>query len=285
MENQNKTSIIVPAYNEEETIEKVINDIKTYAHLAEIIVVNDASTDKTNELLSKITGITVVNHSKNSGYGASLKSGIKKAHGEYIMIIDADGSYPTNMIPELINQRTNYDMIVGARINPQSHIPALRKPAKWVLNQLANYLTKTKIPDLNSGLRIIKRDVLDRFIGLLPNGFSFTTTITLALLTNGYQVKYIPIDYHKRGGKSKIKPIRDTINFFQLIIRTVLYFDPIKVFIPLSVIIFAIAVLLGIYSFLFTPKFLDTTFVILSATALQTFFFGLIAELIIRTKK
>jgi len=281
-----KTSIIVPVYNEQESIEKVIAGLKRYlARECEIIVANDGSNDGSKEILEKISDIKVVHHQENCGYGAALKSGIREAQGEYILIIDADGSYPAESISELINQKNNYDMVVGARTNPQSQIPVLRKPAKWMLNQLANYLTKTKIPDLNSGLRIIKNDVLNRFIGLLPNGFSFTTTITLALLTNGYQVKYIPIDYYKRAGKSKIRPIRDTLNFLQLIIRTILYFSPLKIFIPLSLIIFVTAIIIGVGSMLFGPEFLDTTFIVLCATALQTFFFGLLAELIVHTKK
>lgn len=284
--NKIKTSIIVPVFNEEEVIEEVIASLKKYlSEACEIIVVNDGSTDKTRELLEKIADIRIIHHLENRGYGAALKSGIKKSQGEYILIIDADGSYPPESISELINQKDYYDMVVGARTNYQRQIPTLRKPAKWILNQLANYLTKTKIPDLNSGLRIIKKDVLNRFIHFLPDGFSFTTTITLALLTNDYQVKYISINYYKRKGKSKIKPIRDTLVFFQLIIRTVLYFKPIKVFIPFSLMIFAIAIIVGMYSILFTPKLMDTTVVILFATALQTFFFGLIAELIIHTKK
>jgi len=281
-----KTSIIIPVYNEEDSIEKVITDLKIYLNQeCEIIAVNDGSNDRSQELLKKIDNIKVVHHLKNCGYGAALKSGIREAQGEYILIIDADGSYPTESIAELINQKEHYQMVVGARIKPQKQIPTLRKPAKWLLNQLANYLTRTKIPDLNSGLRIIKKDILSRFIGLLPDGFSFTTTITLALLTNGYQVKYIPIDYYKRKGKSKIRPIRDTLNFLQLIIRTVLYFSPLKIFIPLSLLILITAAIVALISVLFSLKFMDTTFVILCATALQTFFFGLLAELIVRTRK
>jgi len=280
-----KTSIIVPAFNEERIIEKVIADLKKYLNEAcEIIVVNDGSTDRTKELLERIPDIKIVNHSRNRGYGAALKSGIKKSQGEYVLIIDADGSYPTESISELISQIDSYDMVVGARIKPQSQIPALRRPTKWVLNCLANYLTGTKIPDLNSGLRIIKKDVLRRFIRFLPDGFSFTTTITLALLTNNYQVKYLPIDYYKRRGKSKIRPVRDTLNFFQLIIKAVLYFSPLKVFIPLSLIVFTIALIIVVISVLFTPQFADTTVVILFATALQTFFFGLLAEIIVHNK-
>ena len=278
-----KTSIIVPVFNEEGVVEKVMADIKKYINQeCEIIVVNDGSTDRTKDLLERTPDIKVINHSKNCGYGAALKSGIRKSQGEYILIIDADGSYPVKSIPELISQIGDYDMVVGARTKPQNQIPISRKPTKYLLNKLANYLTGTKIPDLNSGLRMIKRDPLNQFFRLLPDGFSFTTTITLAFLTNGYQVKYIPIDYYKREGKSKIRPVRDTLNFFQLIIKTILYFNPLKIFIPLSLILLSLGFLVFIYSYLFTPKIMDVTIVILFVSAIQILAIGMIADLIVK---
>src|SRR3989339_550488 len=278
-----KTSIIVPVFNEEGVVEKVMADIKKYINQeCEIIVVNDGSTDRTKDLLERIPDIKVISHSKNCGYGAALKSGIRKSQGEYILIIDADGSYPVKSIPELISQIGDYDMVVGARTKPQNQIPISRKPTKYLLNKLANYLTGTKIPDLNSGLRIIKKKLINQFFRLLPDGFSFTTTITLALLTNGYQVKYIPIDYYKREGKSKIRPVRDTMNFLQLIIKTVLYFNPLKIFIPLGLILLLSGLLVFIYSYLFAPKIMDVTIVILFVSAIQVMAIGMIADLIIK---
>ena len=245
-------------------------------------MVNDGSTDRTKDLLERIPDIKVISHSKNCGYGAALKSGIRKSQGEYILIIDADGSYPVKSIPELISQIGDYDMVVGARTKPQNQIPISRKPTKYLLNKLANYLTGTKIPDLNSGLRIIKKKLINQFFRFLPDGFSFTTTITLALLTNGYQVKYIPIDYYKREGKSKIRPVRDTMNFLQLIIKTVLYFNPLKIFIPLGLILLLSGLLVFIYSYLFAPKIMDVTIVILFVSAIQVMAIGMIADLIIK---
>ena len=278
-----KTSIIVPVFNEEGVVEKVMADIKKYINQeCEIIVVNDGSTDRTKDLLERIPDIKVISYSKNCGYGAALKSGIRKSQGEYILIIDADGSYPVKSIPELISQIGDYDMVVGARTKPQNQIPISRKPTKYLLNKLANYLTGTKIPDLNSGLRIIKKKLINQFFRFLPDGFSFTTTITLALLTNGYQVKYIPIDYYKREGKSKIRPVRDTMNFLQLIIKTVLYFNPLKIFIPLGLILLLSGLLVFIYSYLFAPKIMDVTIVILFVSAIQVMAIGMIADLIIK---
>lgn len=284
--NKIKTSIIIPAYNEEGCIEKVIVDVKKYLNQeCEIIVVNDGSTDRTKEILEQIPNVKVINHPENRGYGAALKSGIQEAQGVYVLIIDADGTYPPESISELICQKDYYDMVVGARINPQNQIPIIRKPVKWLLNQLANYLTRTKIPDLNSGLRIIKKDVLNQFIHLLPDGFSFTTTITLSLLTNDYQVKYLPINYYKRKGKSKIRPVRDTLNFLQIIIRTILYFNPLKVFIPISLILFLSSLGTLVYSYFFTPKIMDITTVILFISAIQILAIGMIADLIVKSRK
>lgn len=284
--NQIKTSIIIPAYNEENGIEKVITDIKRYLNQeCEIIVVNDGSIDRTKQIIEKISGIVIIHHLKNRGYGAALKSGIKKSQGKHILIIDADGTYPIESISDLLNHKENYDMVVGARTGSKIQIPVLRKPIKWILNQLANYLTKTKIPDLNSGLRIIKKDVLNHFIHLLPDGFSFTTTITLALLTNNYRVKYLSINYYKRKGKSKIEPIRDTLNFFRLIIKTILYFNPLKIFIPISLILFLLSLGILIYSHFFTSKIMDITIVVLFISAIQVLAIGMIADLIVKSRK
>lgn len=280
-----KISIIIPAFNEEGGIEKTIAEVRKYLNQDyELIVVNDGSEDNTGQILQKITDIKVINHSRNCGYGAALKSGIKKSQGDYILIIDADGTYPAVSIPELIGQIGDFDMVVGARINAQSKIPFLRKPAKWFLNKLANYLTSTKIPDLNSGLRVIKKDVLTQFIRFLPDGFSFTTTITLALLTSGYQVKYVPIDYYKRIGKSKIKPIRDTLNFLQLIIRTILYFSPLKIFIPLSLLLFLLSIGVIIFSYFYISNVPDMTVAILLTLAIQMLGIGMLADLIARSR-
>jgi len=279
-----KISIVIPTYNEAGGIEQTIRGLKkelSELNLEyEIIVVNDGSEDKTEEILKKIPWIQLINHPTNKGYGAALKTGIKRSEGELIMIIDADNTYPSEATPELIKHISNYDMVVGARVGKNAKIPLIRKPAKYFLNKLANYLSETKIPDLNSGLRIMKRDFIEKFIPILPNGFSFTTTITLGALTNGYSVKYIPINYSKRVGKSKFRPIRDTLNFFQLVIRTVLYFNPLKVFAPLSLILFLAGVIILIYTYFFTPKILDITVAIIIISSIQMLAIGMLADLI-----
>lgn len=286
-ELKKSVSIIMPVYNEEESLRSVLNEIKQClkekAPSYEIIVVNDGSADQTKQVLEQIGEIKVVNHSENRGYGAAIKSGVRQAEGEYILIIDADGTYPVKAIPELISC-TDYHMVVGARTKPTAQIPLMRRPAKWLLNQLANYLTGIKIPDLNSGLRLIKKDALNRFIYLLPDGFSFTTTITLALLTNGCPVKYLPIDYYKREGKSKFRPIKDTLNYFQLIIRTILYFDPLKIFLPVGLVLFLLSFAVLFYSYFFTPKVMDITTIILFISAIQILAIGVLADLVVKSK-
>ena len=224
----------MPAYNEESCVAEELKLIKKTMddsdYTYEIILVDDASVDKTAEIVAQFDWVKLVPHFQNKGYGAALKTGIQKAKHDVIIITDADGTYPHAEIPRLLGDIDDYDMVVGARTGKGVKIPLIRRPAKWCINRLANYLTGMKIPDLNSGLRIMKKNVIEKFLRFLPNGFSWTSTITLAMLTNNYQVKYTPIAYHKRSGRSKIRPIRDTLNFLQLIIRTVVYFEPLKVF-------------------------------------------------------
>lgn len=279
-------SIIIPVYNEEKNIKKTIykidtilkkNDLKNY----EIIVVDDCSNDSTNQTLkhSKIN-FNLIEHERNMGYGASIKSGIKKSKYNVIAITDADGTYPIEEIPEMYKKIKDFDMVVGSRTGKSVKIPFIRKPAKWFIGKLANYLAGFKIPDINSGLRLFKKEDALRFFKILPNGFSFTTTITLAMLTNDMQIKYIPINYMKRKGKSKIRPIRDTLNFIQLIIRTVMYFNPLKIFVPVSLILLLISLIVFIYSYLALPKILDTTVAILFISSIQILAIGMLADMI-----
>ena len=281
-----KFSIIIPVFNEEGAILDAIAGVKQSLigwNCFEIIVVNDGSTDNTRKLLVEAElDIRLINHDHNRGYGAALKTGIKTAKNEIIVITDADGTYPNDRIPELVRafEENNHDMVVGARTGKNVSISLIRKPAKWFLKKLADYLSGVSIPDLNSGLRVMKKEVVQKFIYLLPDGFSFTTTITLGMLSNGYSVKYIPIDYHKRKGKSKIKPVKDTINFIQLIIRTVLYFDPLRIFVPLSVILMLLAFVVLIGSWLLFGNIFDVLFGTILMSAVMVLAIGMLADLI-----
>ncbi|MCH8004325.1 MAG: glycosyltransferase family 2 protein [Nanoarchaeota archaeon] len=280
-----RISIVVPAYNEEKTIENTIENIKksikNLKDKIDIIVVDDGSNDKTAEILSKIKDIKLIRHRMNKGYGASLKTAIKNMASDYILIIDGDNTYPTSPIPSLINYSKKYDMVVGTRTGRIVKIPFLRRPAKWFLKHFAQYVTKTKIPDLNSGLRIFKRSIALRFMNLFPDGFSFTTTLTIACLTNDYNIKYIPINYYGRKGKSMIHPIKDFIGFTNLIFRLTIFFKPLNVFIPISAFLFILGALKLMRDFILFESFgLGGAMVIL--TAIQIAFLGILAELIIK---
>jgi len=285
---QKGLSIIVPVYNERKVIEKTVFQLaqikKDIDFDMEIILINDGSNDGTEDILNKLTqeDFQVINHPRNLGYGAALKTGIRAAKYAYIAITDADKTYPNERIPEFFHEvlEKDLDMLVGARTGDNVKISLIRKPAKWILNKIANYLAHVKIPDINSGFRVMKKEVVESFLNLLPGGFSFTITITLAMEINGYSVKYEPIDYFGREGKSKIKPIEDTLNFIQLIIRTVLCFNPLRIFIPLSLSLVLLAFLVLLGSRLILNKIMDVTFGVILMTAVFTITIGMLADLI-----
>lgn len=280
-------TIIIPAYNEEGAINPVLAhlvEVMTASGLThEVLVIDDGSQDKTAEIAQQQKGVTVLSHRQNKGYGAALKTGIRHAKYDLICITDADGTYPNDRIPELVNRlnEEGYDMIVGARVGENVHIPLLRRPAKWGLRKLANGVAGEPIPDLNSGLRVFKREVALRMFGILPEKFSFTTTITLAMITNQYLVDFVPIDYFARVGKSKIRPIQDTLNFTTLVLRIALYFAPLKFFMPLSLLLFVFGIGWGLFTF-YLGQLADVSTLVIILTAFQVAMVGFLAELINR---
>lgn len=231
--------------------------------------------------LSSVNGITLIEHNRNRGYGAALKTGIRQAQYPLIVITDADGTYPNERIPDLLTLAARADMVVGSRTGKNVTYSNLRKIPKWFLVRFAQWVTKTKIPDLNSGLRVFQRDVLVKFIPVLPNTFSFTTTITIAMLTNNYIVHYEPIDYFHRVGKSKIKPIRDTLRFVQLILRMGVYFAPLRIFLPVAGLFFT-GFLVTLFQDLFIRQDLTESTLILFVAAIQVGMFALLADMIDR---
>jgi glycosyltransferase involved in cell wall biosynthesis len=281
-------SVVIPAHNEENAIGLVLSQLscvlRNGAVPYEILVVDDGSQDQTATVAEQYEGVHVLRHKSNRGYGAALKTGIRHARHDLVCITDADCTYPNDRIPEMISRllEGNYDMIVGARTGEDVAIPLTRRPAKWVIGKLANIVAGEPIPDINSGLRLIRRSVLLRFFSLLPEGFSFTTTITLSMLTNGYLVDYVPINYRRRVGRSKIRPVRDTLNFIQLVLRIALYFAPLKIFLPLSAALFLAAVGWGILSIIIFKQLADVSTIVIAMAAVQVAVIGLLAELIDR---
>jgi glycosyltransferase involved in cell wall biosynthesis len=278
-------SIIVPAFNEVEIIRQVLGMISGCCSensvQYELIVVDDGSADGTAEVVGAIEGVRLIRHGFNQGYGAALKTGIRQSHYPLIAIIDADGTYPSDVLPQLLACMDQCDMAVGARTGEHVKIPFLRRPAKWILKKLAEYLSGRKIPDLNSGLRVFRRELAERFFGIFPDGFSFTTTITLAALTGGYRVQFLPINYYKRVGQSTIKPIRDFTGFLLLIIRLIVYFKPLNVFLPVSGMLLVVGVTKAVIDFYGLNHFgVGAAIAILAA--LQIAFMGLLADLITR---
>ena len=228
-------SVVIPAFNEEQGVGSVVSEVRDIlaAHgiHGEVIVVDDGSRDATAKAAEQ-AGARVLRHRSNRGYGASLKTGIAAARHERIVITDADGTYPCEYIPELLERLDRADMVVGARTGRHVRIPLARRPAKWALRKLANYVTSSSIPDLNSGLRAFRRDIAMQYFSILPEQFSFTTTITLAMHCDRYAIDYLPIDYRQRTGHSKIVPW-DAASFAVLIMRTAMLFRPLRVFLPL----------------------------------------------------
>ncbi|MFN8059578.1 MAG: glycosyltransferase family 2 protein [Vicinamibacterales bacterium] len=277
-------SVIVPVFNEAEGIggllDELLRTLRALDRPFEVIVVDDGSTDGSGDA-ARMRGVEVVGHGVNRGYGAALKTGIRRSQHPLVAIIDGDGTYPIDTIPALLGHLETCDMAVGARTGPSVAIPLARRPAKWVLTRLANYLSGHRIPDLNSGLRIFRRDMAERFFGLFPEGFSFTTTITMAALTNGYRVTFVPVNYYKRAGQSSIRPVRDFLGFLLLIIRLIVYFKPLNVFLPASSALLVVGLTKAALDYSRTGAFgVGSAIAIL--VAIQIAFLGLLADLIMR---
>ncbi|MDD5032969.1 MAG: glycosyltransferase family 2 protein [Candidatus Pacebacteria bacterium] len=272
-------SVIIPAYNEEKAVRKTVSGLKTYLETNffdkyEIIVVNDGSTDATAKELEGMDGIKVITHPKNKGYGASIKEGVENSKYEWIIWFDGDGQHQNEYIPSLLEKRKTADMVLGERKGYKG--PLIRQPGKKILKWTAEFLTGQKIPDINSGFRIFRKEHFNRFKHLLPDGFSTSTTLTMCFLTEGLFVAYVPIEIKKREGKSTVSMKHGTQTFL-LILRMIMLFNPLKIFLPPSVLTLVFGIIFGVDGIIRYGSF-PTSAVVIIIAGMLLFFNGLLAD-------
>ena len=284
--NSSTVSLILPAYNESEGLPLVLQNLSQvdFPRLLEIVVVDDASEDESGRIAESYGDrlpIRVIRHSANRGYGAALKTGIRAAQGDVVVTMDADGQHVTeDMLRVTAALGEHEDMVVGLR-SPDSAQSTWRRPGKWVLGKLANYLTRTRIPDLNSGLRAIRREVILKYLHLLPDGFSASTTSTIALIKRGYAIAWEPITAQQRtGGNSRVRQMQDGFGIVLLMIRLIALFDPLRVFLPAGAILFTGGMTSGMYYFFYGSYGggISVGSLLLLLTSFLLFFFGIVAD-------
>ena len=283
-------SVLIPCYNEQGAIRSTIEAVVAACEAAlpagsfEVLVIDDGSSDASAAVIEAAVEadprVHLIRHRKNKGYGAALKTGLRAARGAWVAITDADGTYPNQRMGELF-ALPDADMVVGARIGDGVVYSKLRAIPKIFLRRFAQWITETHIPDINSGFRAFRADVAKRYLHLYPDGFSFTTTITISMLMEGREVVYEPISYVPRIGKSKIKPIRDTLRFVSTIARTGMFFAPLKVLKPFMLFFWAAFIASGIYDTFWLSDLTDKTTTSL-LLALNITVLGLLADLIDR---
>jgi glycosyltransferase involved in cell wall biosynthesis len=282
-------SIVLPVYNEASHIEEELDRIHASmgrSNLSyEIVVIDDGSTDGTGEVLGARTDIELLRFAQNRGSGSSRKYGTLSAKGRVVVWSDADMSYPNDKIPELVAELDGWDQVVGARTSEEGTVKLLRKPAKWLIRKLASYLAAVKIPDLNSGFRAMRRDVAEQFLYLLPKGFSCVTTITMAFLSNGYSVKYVPIHYAARAGTSKFHWWRDTRLYLLQVMRMVLLYSPLKVFMPPAVVLGLIGVAKLVFDLIQKDFRVATNTLVVLGVAIALAILGMLADLLVQLNK
>lgn len=276
-----EVTILLPAYNEELAIANTVRGLKNLYPDFEILVVDDGSTDNTVKEAME-AGARVWPHPYNIGNGAAIKTGLRNAKGKYVIMMDADGQHSPDDIARFLELKDKYDMVVGSRTK-ESTTSLHRDLANKIYNGFASYVTKFKVEDLTSGFRLIKKDIADKFIYLLPNTFSYPSTLTLAYLRSGYTVKYIPIRTAKRKGKSKIKIFQDGIRFFLIITKIATLFSPLRVFLPVSASFFLTGFGYYLFTFIQSHRFSNMSALLLS-TSVVIFMMGLISEQISQTR-
>ena len=275
-----EVSIIIPAYCEAEGITAVVKRVRQVMdglnRHYEVIVVDDGSDDETAKK-AKQAGAMVISHPYNIGNGAAVKTGIREAHGEILVMIDGDGQHAPEDIPHLLEKLGPYDMVVGARTD-KSETSFNRTIANRIYNWFATYVCKRKIEDLTSGFRVVKAEIARQFVSLLPNTFSYPTTITMAVVRSGYSLTYVPIKTFRRVGKSKIRPFKDGPRFFLIILKIATLFSPMRVFLPVSFFMFSLGLGYGLFKIFILQQRYGPTSAMLMTVSVVIFMVGLVSE-------
>lgn len=268
-------TVLIPAYNEQDSIASVVTGLRDRHSEFEVLVLDDGSTDATADRAEE-AGARVIRRGTNLGYGAALKEGMRQARGEFVLFMDADGQHRPEEIEKLLGLLPDSDMVVGSR--PREVLLRSRSWGKWALAKTAEYLAQREIPDLNSGFRILRREAGLHYLPLLPNGFSLTTTLTLAMMKDGREVRYVPIEAdHRQGGMSQVRMVRDGMGSLLLILRVIMLFDPLRVFTPIALFLISAGVLYTIFTVVTETNITETSLMLL-LSGIGFLFFGLIAD-------
>ena len=277
-------TILMPCHNEDQALPKVVGDIRAAMQATqysyEILIVDDKSTDRSVEVAEEL-GCRVIRRPVRRGAGAARKTGILAAAGRIIVMLDADGTYAAEDIPKMLAFFPEYDQVNGARTSEQGTVAFLRRPAKWLIGLLASFLARQRIPDLNTGLKAFKRDLMIPYLWTVPDGFSCVSSMTLAFMCNGQAVKYIPTEYRKRIGVSKFHPIKDTYNYILTVFRLVTYFEPLRVFFPAALVLIVWGIVKSLHDLYFVIGRLQLSDIILILSGVIIGFQGLLADLIV----
>lgn len=283
-------SVVLPVFNEtghiEQEVTRICESLDRSRYSYEVVMIDDGSTDDSPAKLAKIAetndAVRLISLTQNKGSGNARRVGTRAAAGEFVVWTDADMTYPNDQIAELVDSLQGFDQVVGARTSEQGTHKALRVPAKFLIRKLACYLSQTDIPDLNSGFRAFRRSSALPYLHLLPNGFSCVTTLTLAFLTNGLTVRYTPIEYKERAGESKFHWRKDTSRYLLQVVRMIMSFNPLRVFMPLGLFMLSVGIFKGIYDLFAHDLRITGNAILIAFTAVQILAIGLLADLVVR---
>ncbi len=283
-------SVVLPVFNEtghiKQEVDRICESLDRSKYSYEVVMIDDGSTDDSPIKLAKLAetneNVRLISLTQNKGSGNARRVGSRAAAGEYVVWTDADMTYPNDQIAELVDSLQGFDQVVGARTSEQGTHKALRVPAKFLIRKLACYLSQTDIPDLNSGFRAFRRSAALPYLHLLPNGFSCVTTLTLAFLTNGLTVRYVPIEYKERAGESKFHWRKDTSRYLLQVVRMIMSFNPLRVFMPLGLFMLGVGIFKGVYDLFAHDLRITGNAILIAFTAVQLLAIGLLADLVVR---